>query len=493
MKHFNICYVSTEVVPFAKTGGLADVAGALPVALKELEQDIRLMMANYKSINERKFTLREVIRLKEVPVTLGNDIRIADGKTAFLPNSKVHVYFLHIPDYFDRKDLYVDSRTGKEFEDNAERFACFSKAVLETLKLLYWQPDIIHCNEWQTALIPFYLKTHYKDDDFFKNTHTVLSLHNLAYQGIFPLEKAEKVGIPPQYLQPGGEFEFNNRINFLKGGIQFADKLNTVSEKYAEEITTDPEFGYGLEEILNSRKADLYGILNGVDYATWNPETDSLIPQNYSADHFEQKGENKKILCKQTKLSFNKDIPVIGMVSRLTDQKGFDLVAEAIDDLMKMNIQMVILGTGEPQYHGLLEKLGRKYARKLAVNLRFDNKLAHLIEAGADMFLMPSRYEPCGLNQMYSLKYGTVPLVRETGGLADTIQDFDPKSGKGNGFTFKDYKSSAMVEAVRRAVDTFKDKKNWVKLQKKGMGSDFSWDRSAQKYMELYEKTVSDS
>ncbi len=488
MKQLRICYVSSEVVPFAKTGGLADVAGALPVAIKDLEQDIRLMMANYKSINERKFVLREVIRLKEVNVTLGSETKIADGKTAFLPESKVHVYFLHIPDYFDRKDLYTDSATGKDFEDNAERFAYFSKSVLETLKLLYWQPDIIHCNDWQTALIPFYLKTHYKDDEFFTNTRTVLTIHNVAYQGSFPMEKAEKIGIAEEYIQPGKEFEFYGKLNLLKGGIHFADVLNTVSENYAREIMSDPEYGAGFEDILKSREEDMYGILNGVDYTAWNPDSDALIPQNYSAESLEEKEKNKEALCKQNQLEYRKETPVVGVISRLADQKGFDLIAEASDELLKMDLQLVVLGTGDPKYHTLMEKLAKKHRGKLAVNLRFDNKMAHLIEAGADMFLMPSRYEPCGLNQMYSLKYGTVPIVRETGGLADTIENYDPKTGNGNGFTFKKYSAGEMLDAVKRAVRTFTDKKAWEKIRKTGMAADYSWDQSAKKYMELYEK-----
>lgn len=491
MTPLKICYVSSEVVPFAKTGGLADVAGALPCALKEMNQDVRLMMANYKSINERKFVLREVIRLKEVKVTLGNETRIIDGKTAFLPNSKVHVYFLHIPEYFDRKELYMDPTTGKDFEDNAERFAFFSKATLETLKLLYWQPDIIHCNEWQTALIPFYLKTQYKNDDFFKNTKTILTLHNLAYQGTFPLEKAGKIDIPDEYIQPGREFEFYGKLNLLKGGILFADLINTVSEKYAEEITEQAQYGFGFEDILKSRKKDLSGILNGVDYSNWDPETDHLISHDYTPDTLEDKIKNKKELCKQTNLSFDENIPLIGIISRLTDQKGFDLIEEVADDLMKMDLQIVILGTGDPKYHKLLEKLQKKFPSKLSVNLRFDNKLAHLIEAGSDIFLMPSRFEPCGLNQMYSLKYGTVPVVRETGGLADTIDDFDPKTGKGTGFTFKKYSGSEMLKAIQRAIKTFKDKRIWTKIQEAGMKKDFSWENSARKYMDLYKKALS--
>lgn len=490
MAPFKICYVSSEVVPFAKTGGLADVAGALPVELKDLEQDVRVMMANYKSINERKFVLREVIRLKEVKVNLGNETKIVDGKTAFLPNSKVHVYFLHIPEYFDRKDLYVDPATGKDYEDNAERFAFFSMSVLETLKLLFWQPDIIHCNEWQTALIPFYLKTHYKDDEFFKNTRTVLSLHNLAYQGSFPLNKAAKIGIDSQFIKKGGEFEHYGNLNLLKGGILFSDVLNTVSEKYAEEITTDPEYGAGFEKILSQRRDNLYGILNGVDYSNWNPETDSLIPKNYSIDSLHNKEKNKKALCNQINLPFDEKIPLIGIISRLADQKGFDLIADVVDDIFSLDIQFVLLGTGDPKYHNLFEKLAKKYPKKLAVNLRFDNKLAHLIEAGADMFLMPSKYEPCGLNQLYSLKYGTVPVVRETGGLADTIQDFDEKNGTGNGFTFKNYNSQELLETIKRALQIFPEKKLWQKIQITGMKQDYSWLQSARKYLDLYEKAM---
>jgi starch synthase len=490
MRQLKICFVSSEVVPFAKTGGLADVAGALPIALKELEQDIRLMMANYKSINERKYVLREVIRLKEVHVELDKETKIIDGKTAFLPNSKVHVYFLHIPEYFDRKELYVDPETGKDFEDNAERFAFFSKSTLETLKLLYWQPDIIHCNEWQTALIPYYLKTMYKDDEFFKNTKTVLTLHNLAYQGIFPLEKAKKIGVDEKYIQPGAEFEFHGQLNLLKGGILFSDVLNTVSEKYAEEITTDPEYGYGFEKILASRRDDLMGILNGVDYENWDPETDHLITQTYSASSLKDKVINKKTLCKLNNLKYQEDVPLIGIISRLADQKGFDLIEEVADELLRMDIQMVFLGTGDPKYHKLFETLAKKYPDKLAVNLRFDNKLAHLIEAGADMFLMPSRFEPCGLNQMYSLKYGTVPIVRETGGLADTVANFNAQSGEGTGFTFKKYDASEMLKTIKRAVKTYQDKSAWNSMQKAGMKKDYSWNQSAQKYLKLYEKAL---
>jgi starch synthase len=488
MKQLKICYVSSEVVPFAKTGGLADVAGALPIAHKEMEHDVRLMMPNYKSINERKFVLREVIRLREVNVELNNQVKIANGKTAFLPNSKVHVYFLSIPEYFDRKDLYVDPRSKNEFPDNAERFAFFSMSVLQTLKLLYWQPDIIHCNEWQTALIPFYLKTHFKDDPFFESTKTVLTLHNLAYQGIFPLEKAAKIGIPENYYAPGKEFEFYGKLNFLKGGILFSDVINTVSEQYAEEITKSEEYGFGLEKVLAGRKKELFGILNGVDYSIWSPDEDELIPVQYDMRNLNRKTENKEVLCEKTNLKFDPETPVIGIISRLVDQKGFDLIAEVFEKIMKLKVQLVLLGEGDPKYADIFKKLKKKYSKKFSFTLKFDNELAHLIEAGSDIFLMPSKFEPCGLNQIYSLRYGTVPVVRETGGLKDTISNYNSKTGKGNGFTFKKYSSKEMYSALKKAIDTFKDDKTWIKIQKNGMRADFSWNVSAKKYLKLYEK-----
>ena len=487
MESLKICFVSSEVSPFAKTGGLADVAAALPAALKNMEQDVRLMMPKYRMINDRKYVLRDVIRLREVHVELGGKVRTASGKTAFLPNTKVHVYFLFIPELFDRKGIYQDPATGKDFEDNAERFAYFSKAVVETLKLLYWQPDIIHCNEWQTALIPYYLKTVYADEEFFQGTKTVLTLHNLAYQGIFPLELAPQLGIEENEAQPGGAFELNGQLNLLKGGILYADAITTVSERYAQEITT-AEFGFGLEGVLKQRQKDLYGILNGVDYSVWNPETDRYLAAKYDAKSLDKKVENKKALCNQFKLPFQAETPLIGMVTRLVEQKGIDLVVDGIDELMKRGIRMVILGTGEEKYQTALKAAAEKYPEQLAVHFKFDEKLAHLIEGGADMFLMPSRFEPCGLNQMYSLKYGTVPIVRETGGLADTVENVDPQTGKGTGFTFQEFSVEAMLDAVDRALAAFQDKATWAKIQKAGMRKDFSWENSAKKYLKVYEK-----
>ncbi len=487
---YNVLYVSPEVAPFAKTGGLADVAGALPKALKELGHDIRIMMPKYGSISERKYVLREVIRLREIPVRLGDREYVVSAKSAFLPDSKVQVYFIDYPPYFDRDSLYVNPSTGKDYSDNAERFALFSRAVLEVLKVLHWQPDVIHCNDWQTSLIPAYLKTRLREDPFYAKTASLLTIHNLAYQGVFDKSVLEVIDLPDELFRPGGPVEFYGKVNFLKAGIVFADAINTVSERYAQEIQTE-EFGAGLDGVLRSRAQDLYGILNGVDYSVWNPETDEFIPHKYSISDLSGKQRNKEALLTQLGLPYDPEVPVIGMISRLAEQKGFDLLAQALDEIMRMTVQMVILGTGDPEYHKILEKFARKFPKKLSVNLRFDNPLAHLIEAGSDMFLMPSRYEPCGLNQIYSLKYGTIPIVRATGGLADTIEDFDPATGKGTGFVFENYDKESMLGAIRRALEVYQDRTLWTKLMKQAMRQDFSWQVSARKYVALYKKLVS--
>jgi starch synthase len=483
-----VLYLSTEVAPFAKTGGLADVASALPKALFEQGHDVRVMMPKYGNISERRYTLREVIRLKDIPIQVGKQEHIVSAKSAFLPETKVQVYFLDYKPFFERADYYVDGATGKDFPDNAQRFFLFCKAVLETIKLLHWEPHIIHCNDWQTALIPWMLRNQYQNDPFFAKAITILSIHNLAFQGGFPPAVLEELGLSAELAAPGSDLEFYGKINYLKGGIKSADLITTVSPTYAEEIQSDPDLGCGLQGLLLERKDDLCGILNGVDYGIWNPEKDALIPAKYGAVNLKDKEKNKKALAKEAGFPFDPEVPIIGMISRLTNQKGFDLIADAIEELLKLKVQLVILGTGDPQYHKLLEKLHKAHPQQIAIFLRFDDQLAHLIEAGSDMFLMPSLYEPCGLNQMYSLKYGTIPVVRKTGGLADTIIDADADANNGNGFVFADYSAKALVDAVRRAVAAFRDEKGWQKMIKRCMKQDFSWAIAADKYIKLYLK-----
>ena len=491
MKKLKIFFLSSEVTPFAKTGGLADISYSLPKALKELGNEVRIMMPKYKMINDRRYVLREVIRLKEIPVSIGGIDRKINVKSAFTPDQdKLQVYFIDSRPYFGREGLYVDPQTNLDYPDNDERFILFAKGVLSTLKLLFWQPDIIHCNDWQTALVPFLIKTLYKDDEFFKRVATVLTIHNVGYQGNFPPESFYRIGVDSNLFKPGSNIEYFGQFSFLKTGIYYADYLTTVSEQYAREVQTSEEYGLGFEGIFAERSSVFSGIINGIDYTIWDPETDRLIPARYSSSELSGKVDNKRALTKRFKLTFDERIPIIGIISRLTPQKGFDLIEEIALELLKMNIQIVILGIGDKKYQNLFKELSKDYPGKIGISFNFDEQLAHLIEAGSDMFLMPSRYEPCGLNQLYSLRYGTVPIVRKTGGLADTITEFDSEQGTGNGFVFEEYNSKALLKTVQRAVKVYKDTKLWKKLMRNGMKQDFSWSASAKQYTKIYEKIM---
>ncbi|RKY88558.1 glycogen synthase GlgA [candidate division KSB1 bacterium] len=491
MKKLKILFLSSEVYPFAKTGGLADVSGSLPKALKELGHEIRVIMPKYKMINERKYVLREVIRLKDITIDFGGKKITFNVKSAFIPDSKIQTYFIDYKKYFYRDGLYTDPDTKKDYPDNALRFSFFSRSVLETLKLLFWQPHIIHCNDWQTGLVPFYLNTIFKDDSFFKKSYTVLTIHNLSYQGIFDNSILDKIEVSDSLFYPGSPVEYFGKINFLKAGICFADYITTVSENYAKEIQNSSEYGCGLEGVLREKSDKLTGILNGVDYSVWNPETDKYIPENYNYSTLKKKYKNKLFLLKKVGFEYNDNVPLIGVISRLTDQKGFDILVDIIDEIFKMDVQMVILGTGEKKYHKMLSEMQKRFSERMKVFLKFDEKLAHLIEAGCDIFLMPSKFEPSGLNQLYSLKYGTVPVVRKTGGLADSVVDFNSSmDGKGNGFIFEKYSSRELLEAIKRAVECYRDSKTWKKIIKNGMKEDFSWLSVAKKYSKLYEKIL---
>lgn len=490
MKALKIFYVVSELAPFAKTGGLADVAGAFPRYVKELGHDIRLMMPNYREVNERKYVLRDVIRLRNLEVRVGDRVVKGSAKSAFLPGTKVQVYFLDSKEYFDREDLYQDPKTHKDYPDNAERFVFFCKQCLEMLRHLHWQPDVIHCNDWQTALIPVYLKTLLAEDPFFKKTVTLLTIHNVGYQGVFPAEAAGLTGLPEELAAKDGPLEFWEKVNFLKGGILYADLLTTVSPTYARQIQEDDDFGCGLAEVLRSREKDLHGVINGVDYSVWGPEVDRFVPAKYNPSDLTPKREDKKALLQRCGLEYKEGTAVIGMVSRLVDQKGFDLLGEAFPKLMAMGVQFVLLGRGDGKYEKMFLQYAKKYPAQASVHIEFDESLAHLIEAGSDMFLMPSRYEPCGLNQLYSLKYGTIPIVQSTGGLADTVEEFDPQAGTGTGFTFSEHTAPEMLKAVRKALQAFRDEKGWLRIMKNAMKQDYSWNASAEQYVKLYQSIV---
>jgi len=488
-KKYRVLMVSPEVVPFAKTGGLADVCGALPHALGGLGHDVRVLMPLYREVDAKAHQLRRSAALKDVPIRVGDkEIRV-DFRIGRLPESKVKVYFAEQPALYDRDGLYVDPETGQDFPDNALRFVTLPRAALALCERLDWIPDIIHCHDWQTALIPLMTKS----DEYrtsFARTRTILTIHNLGYQGNFPPETIELLENHRHLLQPMGPLEYFGDLSFLKAGVVFADKLNTVSPTYAREIQASEEYGYGFQDILQERSEDLVGILNGLDVNVWNPETDPDIAVNYNRDSLDKKVENKKALCERVGFSYDKSVPLFGIISRLASQKGFDLLSEIRDSLVALPIQLVLLGTGEEQYETLLREMAARSPRKFHAVIGFNNKLAHRIEAGVDCFLMPSRYEPCGLNQMMSMRYGTIPLVRATGGLADTVIDIDDDPQRGNGFAFSQYDADVFLETIKRALKTYANRSRWRDMQVRGMSQDFSWAASAKKYVELYEQAL---
>jgi starch synthase len=471
-------------VPFAKTGGLADVVGSLPRALMKLGCEVAVVMPKYRNISPEKYKLK--LEVKGMPVPMGMGEMTADIYSTRLGDTNGTVYFIQNDRYFDRDGFY--GTPEGDYHDNAERFAFFSRAVLEMLKALQWFPEILHLNDWQTGLVAAFLKTLYSKAPHYQPIRTLFSIHNMAYQGLFPKYVLPMTGLGWEEFSHE-KLEFYDQVNYLKAGLVYSDALNTVSERYAEEIQTE-EYGHGLQGVLKSRASELYGIVNGIDYDEWNPATDKEIPAQYTVKNHDQKIESKKKLLLEQNLAYNANTPVIGLISRLTDQKGLDLIAEIIQDFLALDVQFVILGTGEPKYHLLLEELKNKYPAKLSVALKFDNRLAKLIYAGSDMFLMPSRFEPCGLGQMIAMKYGTIPLVRKTGGLADTVENLSPDGKKGTGFVFENYRGSDLLFILKRATEAFHQPKLWTELVARAMKQDFSWDASARKYLEIYGKIL---
>ncbi|MGE5322995.1 MAG: glycogen synthase, partial [Actinomycetota bacterium] len=436
----NIAFAASECVPFSKTGGLADVLGALPQALAALGHKVSVYVPKY-----RQTRLPEANTvLPSITVPFDDQYRfcsLLDGGK----NAGVQFYFIDYPPFFDRDALY--GTPAGDYPDNAERFALFSRAVLEASKIL-GVPDIFHCHDWQTALIPVLLRTSYMDDPVFQSTATVFTIHNMGYQGLFPPDTLPLLMLPWDLLTMD-KMEFWGKVNFLKGALVFSDFITTVSRKYSQEIQT-AEFGFGLDGVLRARSGTVTGILNGVDYNEWNPEKDRLIVRQYSAENLEGKTECKYDLLRQFGIESPQtvELPVIGIVSRFAAQKGFDLIAEIAEDLARLPVVFTILGSGDKDYQDLFIKLNRQNPEKFALKVAYDNVLAHKIEAGADMFLMPSRYEPSGLNQMYSMRYGTVPILRATGGLDDSVDQWNPATGKGTGFKFSPYSGAVLLATV---------------------------------------------
>ncbi len=471
-----ILFVTSEAHPLIKTGGLADVSGSLPNALAELGQDVRLLLPNYQAIKTDK-DVRPLCSLRV-------DNRAVNLLETQMPGSPVTVWLVDYPEFYKRPGNPYLNGLGEPWPDNADRFALFCRIAVEVAMDragLDWQPDIVHCNDWQSGLVPAFLSLETA------SPASVFTIHNMAYQGLFPAESTQGLNLPGQLWNPDG-LEFHNMLSFIKGGLVYADHITTVSPTYAQEIQT-AAFGYGLEGLLGHRKDTLSGIINGIDIEAWNPETDPLIPQHYRAASLAEKQHNKSELQRRFALPVNDQIPLFGLIGRLVEQKGIDLIIDCLPDMLSMPMQLVLLGSGDKAYEQRLQGLADMYPDKMAATLGYDESLAHLIEAGSDVFLMPSRFEPCGLNQMYSQRYGTLPIVRKTGGLADTVVDTLPETianRSATGFVFNEASASSLLEAVKRAMLLYSDQKTWAKIQANAMKKDFSWRHSAEQYLTLY-------
>jgi starch synthase len=477
----HIVFAASECAPWAKTGGLADVVSALPRTLVKLGHKVSVFIPYYRQV--AKIVPKASVVLPSVTIpfpSYSRFVRVLDGGVV----EGVQMYFVDCPQLFDRENFYATP--SGDYSDNAERFGLFSRAVIEASKIL-GLPDVFHVHDWQTAILAVLLRSTYYFDPVLRHIPAVLTIHNAGYQGWFPPQTMEKLLLPWDMFT-FDKLEQNDQVNFLKGGIVYADALTTVSRTYAEEIQTQ-EFGNGLEGALRQRSGDLFGILNGVDYEEWDPATDPHIAAHYSADNLTGKKECRRDLLHAFGLKGVSDTTaVIGVVSRFATQKGFDLIVESMDRLVQEDMVMVMLGTGEEYYERLLVEMAERYPSKVRVQVKYDNVMAHKVEAGSDMFLMPSRYEPCGLNQIYSLKYGTVPVVRATGGLADTIDE--QPAGGGTGFRFEGYTAGALLDALQRALTGFRNKEDWEQMMRRGMAQDFSWDKPAQEYVRVYERVI---
>ncbi|MGD0414105.1 MAG: glycogen synthase GlgA [Terriglobales bacterium] len=475
----HIAFAASECVPFSKTGGLADVVGALPRALAALGHQVSVYVPRYR---QSKLDDPQTV-VRSITIPFDDKYRFCSVVTAG-SSAGVKFYFVDYPPYFDRDALY--GTPAGDYPDNAERFALFSRAVLEASKIL-GVPQVFHCHDWQSALVPVMLRTLYAEDPAFREVATVFTIHNMGYQGLFPPETLPLLTLPWDLLTIS-KMEFFGQVNFLKGALVFSDFVTTVSKKYSQEIQTT-EYGFGLEGVLRDRSATVTGILNGVDYDEWSPQTDKFTVAKYSPQDLSGKQKCKHDLLHAFGVT-NADsrVPVIGIVSRFAAQKGFDLIAQIMDRLALEQMIVVALGAGDKPYEEMFLRLNKRFPNKIAVKVAYDNAFAHKIEAGADMFLIPSRYEPCGLNQIYSLKYGTVPIVRATGGLDDTIEPWDARTGKGTGFKFTDYTGEALLATIKQALLAYRDPSSWQTLMRNGMSRDFSWGASAREYGKVYER-----
>jgi len=483
MDKLNILFVASEVVPFAKSGGLADVAGALPKALMDLGHDVRVVMPRYYIVDREKYALKPLEGVLGVPMGAMGE-RWASVWEGRLPGSEVPVYFIDHEAMFGRARLYDDEH-GFSYGDNDNRFLFLSRAAMQLAKMLHFRPDIIHANDWHTAAMPLLLNSAYVFDAFYADTASVLTIHNMQHQGRFYGGVIDVMGVSWSHFNPF-ELEDFNGVNLLKGGVVHADAVSTVSKRYAQEIQT-AEFGWGLHEVVRAHNDKLFGVVNGVDYDEWNPAIDPMIPAHFDTDDLEGKRACKRALQERFGLQQRDDVLLVGLVGRLAEQKGIGLLAAAVGRLMQMDIQIVLLGTGEKWAEHFFSDLCVHYPGRFGCYIGYHNDLAHQIEAGSDLFLMPSLFEPCGLNQIYSLRYGTLPLVRATGGLDDTIANFNPATLEGTGFKFYDATPDALIGTMAWAVDTwYHNKEGWMKMMHAAMLQHFGWDDAARTYVDIY-------
>ena len=479
-----IAFVTSECVPYAKTGGLADVSGALPKALEALGCEVKVFVPLYNTIHTLKYDLSFASELQQIEVEIGGQRVVFNTWHGHLPDSTVDVYFIDCPQYYHRGKIYTNDR------DEDERFILLQHAAFKVMQHFHWSPDVLHGHDWQAGLTPVYLRRTYGWDQLFQPTASLMTIHNIGYQGRFHHSSLDAAGLGRDLFYLGGPLELHGSFSFLKAGLAFADGISTVSPTYAEEIQT-AAFGADLEGLLQARHHDLFGILNGIDTDEWNPATDPHLAQTYTADTLADKQANKRALLEELHLPYDPHVPVLGIVSRLTAQKGFELLQPILSELLHHRpMQLVVLGSGEDKYEDFFRWAASTYPDRVSAYLGYNNALAHRVEAGADIFLMPSRYEPCGLNQMYSLRYGTVPVVRKTGGLADTVQDYHEHNQQGNGFSFYDFTPYALYTSILRAVNLFHDADAWQRVQRRGMEGDFSWQASAEQYLQVYEHLV---
>jgi starch synthase len=475
----HIAFAASECVPFSKTGGLADVVGALPRALASLGHQVSVYVPRYR---QTKLSDPQTV-VGSITIPFDDKYRFCSVVTAGT-KAGIRYYFVEYPPYFDRESLY-GTPVG-DYTDNAERYALFSRAVIEASKVL-GVPHVFHCHDWQSALVPIMLRTLYAEDPAFREVGTVFTIHNMGYQGLFPSEILPLLLLPWDLLTIT-KMEFFGQVNFLKGALAYSDFITTVSRKYSQEIQTT-EYGFGLEGVLRGRSSTVSGIVNGVDYDEWSPQTDKFIAAQYSPQDLSGKENCKRdLLAAFGMADADPKLPVIGIVSRFVAQKGFDLISQIMNRLAREEMIVVALGAGDKLYEDMFLRLNKQFPKKIAIKVAYDNAIAHKIEAGADMFLMPSRYEPCGLNQIYSLKYGTVPIVRATGGLDDTIDPWDVRTGKGTGFKFTDYTGEALLATIKQALLAYRDQSSWQTLMRNGMARDFSWGASAREYGKIYDR-----